>query len=189
MSEFELCILHRAVIKHQTADALLRLPTDGTSRTVLDYNAPVLVLKREMFAQIWKPWKQKKDENVTNKPTAATSAPLFPKVVALANEDRESETAIYDLAELIQHQPRDEKCLQATIPVHRPDTTSSYNMDGVLVQVSPIDSVSQNYTPAALQAHILRLCQYDVFPGHQWESQMYGTMCRDSYRPHMAKDV
>lgn len=48
-SEFELGIAHRADIKHKAVDALSRLSTNGTYKTLLDDKVPVLVLRREMF--------------------------------------------------------------------------------------------------------------------------------------------
>lgn len=76
--------MYRAGIIHQATDPLLRLQSNGTDRTPLDNNLPVLVLTCEMPPR-WKPLEQNEKENETNEQTIDSSVPSLPEVVTLAD--------------------------------------------------------------------------------------------------------
>lgn len=142
-----------------------------------------------MFSQRWRPLEQNEDKHKTDGQTIDELAPFFPEIVALTDKVQESETNIPDLVECLQQQAHNNKCCQAAIAVGKQNTRFGYNTNSVLVQVSLIDSASQKYVPAALRARILSLCHYSLMAGHLGERQMYDTIHRDLYWPHVENDV
>lgn len=95
---------------------------------------------------------------------------------------------ILEQEKVIQHRIRDIECHQAAISVGKPNKRFSDNVDDGLVRVSPIDNSAQKNVAASLHAHILRLCHYSLFVGHPGKRQLYDTMLRDLYCPHIANN-
>lgn len=149
--------MHRAGIKQQFPDALSRLIANSTDKTALDDSVPDLVVTSEIFTQEGIPLKQDEDKNVTSEQTVDRLVPFIPEVVKLPDQVQESGTNILNLPEPIKHWARDNDCHQAAITVGKRNKSFSYNVDGILVRVSLINSASQKYIRAVLCTHSLRL--------------------------------
>lgn len=148
-------MVHRAGSKHRDADAMSRLPTDGTDREKLDDDMPVSAITTNMASadeteqeqEALESWKvfSKQEFN-----------PYRPELYTLADLVDQTGTDIPNLPEFIEAQSMDPNCHQAVTSVEKPNSTITYNTDGLIGLVSTIDGASQRFLSTVQRPRILR---------------------------------
>lgn len=136
MSEFAFGIVHRVGLKHQAADALLRLMTNGKEKSILDNEVPVLIIPQEIFAFV--PKTDITDLEFIEVPKGLY-VPFIPEVCMLAGIEDNEKTELPMLPEFISAQSTDADCRSMFTSVGKPNMSFNVDTDGVLVRVSSLD--------------------------------------------------
>lgn len=138
--------MHRAGINHQATDALSRLPTDGHDTPELNDALPVLACR---------PLSSNDDAEDAETAYAIdeeldTSSSALPAVATpTTSKDTPSESTA---KEFLHEQSKDLLCRSASSTVATPGSQFSYNRNGLLVRVAPIEGVVQKVFLRSLQA-------------------------------------
>lgn len=117
MSKLELDIVACAGIHEKVADTLPGFLTNGTNKTPIDDNVPVLMLTCQLLAQEWKPLERNEDESISNENAVEAPVLFLPKIDTPADRVWELETNIPDLPDFKQQQKSNDKYSQAGIAV------------------------------------------------------------------------
>ena len=171
LAEYEFDVVHRAGVKHQAADALSRLPTDGEDKAPLDDEIPVLVIQHD-------------DEQ-----TVSTVVCVHEQYETTDGPAIELPDGALTLDALIRAQKTDTFCKRIADTVDTPGSAFNYDRDGVLVRRSALDGSVQRVIPVAFRTHVLQLMHAIPLAGHPGARRMYDTMRCEFYWPHMANDV
>lgn len=71
--------------------------------------------------------------------------PCFPEVLAFGDKEKESKTVTPNLRQSIIAQIADIKSYLSVATVKQPDTSSSYNANGIHIRLSRVDRTQQQY--------------------------------------------
>lgn len=185
-SELEFDIVHRAGIKHQTADALSRIKTNSEDKTVLDDEVQVFTKPQSLFPCASQ--KKTTDFEVIEERNG-TIVPLIPEVCMIVGNTRDGKVEMLTLAEFITAQAIDTDCHAAFTPAGNPNASFNFDSDGVLVRVYPSDGASQRVVPACLHSDFFHACHYSLPADLSGKLRMYYSIKKDSYWTHTAIDV
>lgn len=93
------------------------------------------------------------------------------------------------LAEIITVQSSDADCHADFTSAGEPITHFNIESVSVLVRITPLEGASQQLAAAFLRACFLPHCHYSLLARHHGECQMYNSMIKEMYWPHMTYDV
>ncbi|CAN8073108.1 unnamed protein product [Agarophyton chilense] len=197
LSECDYEITYRPGSKHQTADALSRIITDGTDDTPLDDLIPTAftddgpqdytetydlmgtvqseepeVKKNEVYLLDWE----------TVPPISAR-----PQVNAITPEEKE--LLPVTIEELLQAQVEDEYCKEPAQLVVTPGCLFDYDRFGLLCRHSPLDGALERVIPTSLRAGFLYLPHFPHLAGHPGCQKMYQTLRKFFHWSQMAQDL
>ena len=187
LAEFDYDVEYRPGVKHNLADGMSRLRTEGGDETPLRDDVPTytICLVKSPNGEVediregeW----EEVDDIFENK-----NRPGMPEVTAFAVEEKEVMPVTVE--ELIAEQAKDEYCRSVAESVGKRSSSFAYDRNGVLVRKSRLDGTLQKVVPESLRARILYLSHYPRLAGHPGGTRMYYTMRRDFYWPLMANDV
>jgi len=178
--EFEFDVVHRPGIKHQAADALSRLNTQGEDEEPLEDEVPTLLIATEAV-------EADEHEVCVIFPAEDDELPGLPEVLPVVTDPATIKPI--SVEELIAAQSKDEYCRKLMTESDTEGSRFSYDEEGVLIRLSPLDHAQQRVIPLRLQARVLYLSHYPLTAGHPKGSKMYDTMRRHYYWPNMANDV
>lgn len=176
LSEFEFNFVHHAGVKHQAADALSRLPIDGTYNTRL---------KDEPLALVIASGEKMHD---TRTPIFSFEAHTSTPMQSVTDTDVTNATSPI-LAEFITAHSADEFCQNFARRLDQAGTEFTLEKEGVLVRCTPIDGALQKPVPQSLRHCLLNLSHDPSISGHPGQRCMYDTMRKDYFRPNMASNV
>lgn len=183
LSEYKFDVVHRAGIKHQVADSLSQLSTDGHAKTVLDEVLPFLTITAAPNMEDAK--FDLEIHYLANKNPDITS-PALPAVYTLATSPTPPTEPTTD--EFLAKQPKDAFCRVGASTLGTLGSAYTYNRVAFLVCIASIDGAGQKVLPPALQARILYKSHYPRLAGHPIDCGMYASMHREFYWPQKAND-
>ena len=188
LSEFDFTVQYRPGRKHNLADGMSRILTEGGDRSKLDDDIPCLVVHKstfgnddeETFTGLW----DDVDDILMCQDLDHDS---LQKVLAMIPE----ETDIVPITpqEFLEEQSKDPYCQSQKEKTELDNSKFKYDHNGFLVRRSSIDGALQKVVPKSLQARLLYLAHYPRLAGHPGAIRMYYTLRREYYWPMMASDV
>lgn len=135
--KFDLDVVHRAALKHQTSDALSHLKSDGGDRAKLEDEISVTKIFDQRHTNNGRS-KAVSDEQVFDSQENATRKawPYLPAVSALAEAHTEQPLT---LQELLEAYYLDIECWQILKVVRTPRSDFPLHRKGLLLRVGPLD--------------------------------------------------
>ena len=201
LADFEYDIVHRAGVKHQAADALSRLPTNGTDQHPLDDGIPTLAIgDSETFDPYdWAEGVLSVEEEVlAGVEDIALDAclihggeqpplPGIPDVLAL--DEHSTPPGEVTMSALREAQANDRYCKHIRASLDIPGTPFGVTHQDILVRRSPLDGSLQKVVPFSLIPTVLYNAHYPVHAGHPGGTRMYETIRKEYYWRSMANDI
>ena len=175
LAEFDYSVEFRPGIKNQAPDALSRLPTDGTDKTPLKDDIPVLAIN------ITKD-QERSIEDMCDDELDQENFAQHPPPEPQNDDPIERET-------FINEQRNDVECNQYANFVGLPGSQFVYDREGYLSRVSKVDGALQRVVPRSLRIRLLYLAHYPRLQGHPGARRMYDSLRQDFYWRFMANDV
>lgn len=160
LSEFDYDVEYKPGVKHAVADALSRLPTDGTDDKPIPEDLPCVAITTRSGAVL----DPRRPENHGNDPIPRD--------------------------ELVRAQAEDSLCKKIRSELDKIGSTRFYeNGDGILCRRGPHAGEQQIVVPKVLRPEILKREHHSPLAGHPGSSKMYQTMRRRYYWPSLAASV
>lgn len=170
--EYDYEIQHRPGVKHQAADALSRVRTDGGDETELDDEVPTFECKEDedtdgTICEIGR----------TNDSTSTTQDEVEELTRPISDE------------EFIRGQSTDDFCQEVARTVGLPGSKFDVDNAGCLIRRSDLDGSLQKVVPKKIQSRILYQMHYPTSAGHPGSTRTYNTMRREYYWRNMMADI
>lgn len=175
-------VVHRARIKHQASDELLRVPTAGEDKADLNNAPPELTIVPAN--------KSKEVDEINGKDLIVSDAPnaIVPGLTA-AYKTAKTQFIEPRTAEFPAKQFKDPLCRKVAPTVGIPDSQYYSNGIWILIHVVPIDRAIQKVIARSLQTCLLHAYHYPKLAGHPAERSMHDIMRREIYKPYVANDA
>ena len=188
--------------KHQAADALSRLETNGHDIREIDDDLPgdlalgaisdsIGALDLDDTHDDARLYPDScAQEAITNVVTRSQSVhPARSDTEKSVPEAYADEPALLNVQDIIRAQARDHLCKLFRDTVGLPGTEYSTDVRGLLVRTSPIGQSIQIVAPKAMRNRIMYFAHNSMHAGHPGSSRMYSTLRRSYYWPNMAGDI
>ena len=194
LADFEYDVVHRAGIKHQAADALSRMPTDGSDQTPLDDAIPTLAVEASHTERSeTQPDPQEFVEENDYLDGCPASEHDFGEIAGLpdvlALNDKSEPPGEITITSLREAQQNDKFCQHVRSSLDLPDSPFGVTHEDILVRRSPLDGSLQKVVPFSLIPIILYHAHYPVHAGHPGGTRMYETIRREYYWRSMVNDI
>ena len=201
--EYDFDIQYRKGIKHQAADALSRLETNGHDTAEIDDNLPGdltigSIAEDSEALDLGDTYDDSRPyldtfvntdviANVTTRSRKARVGKGGERVTL--PEAYAQEPAPLSPQDIIRAQARDRLCRMFRDTVGTPGSEYSVDGNGLLIRKSPLDQCIQIVAPEGLRKRIMYFAHNSVHAGHPGSSRMYSTLRRSYYWPNMAGEV
>jgi len=202
LADFDYEVKHRAGIKHQAADTLSRIRTNGEDTSDLDDAIPTLLVSdprdvTDVFdEQLDEPimWEVKNGNGehflLLEQDHASPAQPSVPRETFIfATNDLSERPGELDIDTLREAQERDKLCAFLRTQRHFEGYLYALDHNDVLVRRSPLDGRLQKVVPRTLVPTVLRLAHDPVHAGHPGGTRMYAAVRETYYWRTMASDI
>ncbi|CDF38306.1 unnamed protein product [Chondrus crispus] len=178
LAEYNYEVQYRPGVKHQLADGVSRLRTDGGDTTPVDDEVSCFVVQSQegsasLLGKVH--WDLTQDR------------PDGFYVLAVTPEERD--VSSISVANFLREQADDAFCRAAADTVGEPNSKFDVDRYGFLVRKSPLDGTLQRVVPNRLRPRVLYLAHHPRLAGHPGGTRMYYTLRREYYWPHLASDA
>ena len=178
LAEYDYEVQYRPGVKHQLADGVSRLRTDGGDTAPVDDEVPCFAVQYDEGSEALLDkvhWDLPQDR------------PDGCHALAITPEERDA--ASISVEEFLRAQAEDAFCRFAAETVGTPNSKFDIDRYGFLVRKSPLDGTLQRVVPTRLRPRVLYLAHHPRLAGHPGATRMYYTLRREYYWPHMASDA
>lgn len=202
LSDFDYEVKHRAGVKHQAADTLSRLRTDGADTSLLDDAIPTLLVDDDAANEAQADvedlrdepveWKVKNDNGdefllLQQEEVFGSERPAAPSILAL-QDDADAPTEL-TMDRLRSEQLKDSLCTFLRQQKHFEGSLYALDHNDVLVRRSPLDGRLQKVVPRCLVPLVLHLAHNPLHAGHPGGTRMYATIRESYYWRTMVTDI
>ena len=194
LSEFDFEVVHRPGVKHQAADALSRMQTNGEDASRMDDEIPCFLAEHHRDTEAIETvatvicGNETLPERVIDWPKPSKRIAME-GVMAIVEEDKNVEAI--SVEEFLQEQARDPYCQERMEKLGLEEEGAVFEIDqfGILCRRAKLDGAMQKVVPKTLRDRLLYLSHYPRLAGHPGQSTMYNSLRRQFFWPFMANDV
>ena len=178
LAEYDYELKYRPGIKHQLADGVSRLRTDGGDTEPVDDEVSCFVVQYDEGSEALLDkvhWDLPQDH-----PSGCRTLSITPE---------ERDPAYISVEEFPRSQAEDAFCHFAAETVGTPNSKFYIDRYGFLVRKSPLGGTQKRVVPTRFRPRVLYLAHHPRLSGHPGAMRMYYTLQMEYYWPHMASDA
>ena len=168
LEEYDYEVEYRPGVKHQLADGVSRLRTDGGDTAPVDDEVPCFAVQYDEGSEALLDkvhWDLPQDR------------PDGCHTLAIKSEKRDA--ASISVEEFLRAQAEDAFCRFAAETVGTSNSKFDIDRYGFLGRKSPLDRTLQRVVPTRLRPRVLYLAHHPRLAGHPGATRTYYTVCRD----------